>query len=485
MKDVLGADRIRQAEREAISRGTSEAYLRMNAALALADYVCEYGGNSPIAVFCGAGGNGCDGLLAAVRLKRQGRRVAVYTVGDTDRFDRDALMFARNEGVPVSPYQSYPFDALVIVDAVFGIGLNRPIAGELADFFERINSLGDKVLRIAVDIPSGLNADTGEVMGACIRADVTVSFSCVKKGMLSASGRDNCGRIVVRDVGVKTSSAVHIYEESDFKPYVRKASAHKGTAGRIFIIGGSGDMIGAPIMASAAAHAAYLNGAGTVTVCLPEIHRVAAAARASMAMMKFLPCDKDGFIRFDKDALDGIISRAAAIDIGVGMGKAPELRRIVEYICAEYSGTLVIDADALNAVKLDYAFMKNSPSKIILTPHVGEFERLTGKKATMENAMALASDTGAVVTLKSATTIITDGKDVRVNISGTPAMAKGGMGDVLGGCISALSCAYSPIDAASVACYRNGIGAERAVSSYAQMMLTADDIIKYWANDND
>lgn len=238
-------------------------------------------------------------------------------------------------------------------------------------------------------------------------------------------------------------------------------------------------MVGAPMMAAAAAHAAYLNGAGTVTACVPSIHRSAMSSRATMAMMKYMPDTPDGFIRFDKKSLDEIICSAAAIDIGVGMGANPELKRIVEYLCANFDKTIIIDADALNAIKLDYAFLKSSKATLILTPHVGEFTRLTDKPATVENAMSLAKELGCIVVLKSATTIITDGNEVRLNVSGTPAMAKGGMGDVLGGCITALSCAFTPFDAACIACYRNGMGAERAVSSYAEMMLTADDVLRF------
>ncbi len=123
--------------------------------------------------------------------------------------------------------------------------------------------------------------------------------------------------------------------------------------------------------------------------------------------------------------------------------------------------------------------MRDAKCAIAVTPHVGEFERMTGYSATVENAVKLANEINGTVVLKSATTIITDGREVRLNISGTPAMAKGGMGDVLGGCITALSCAFDLFDAATIACYRNGVGAEKAVSSYAQMMLTPRDVLKY------
>ena len=198
-----------------------------------------------------------------------------------------------------------------------------------------------------------------------------------------------------------------------------------------------------------------------------------------MAILKFMPDTPDGFIRFDKSALDDIINNASAICIGVGMGANPELARIVKYICENYDKAVVIDADAINSIKGNYDFLKTAKSKVILTPHVGEFKRLTGLDATVENAVKIASENNIVLVLKSATTIITDGEQVRLNVTGTPAMAKGGMGDMLSGCITALTCAYDALDAATIACYRNGLGAERAVSSYAQMMLTASDVLNF------
>ena len=481
MKNVLTVSQVREAEANIMRGGVSEIFLRIDAALAVADTVCAHvkeKRDADIAVLCGPGGNGYDGLLAAVRLMRLGYKVKAYLAGDASKFDKNVMAYVKNEKLPVLSCEQYNSDADCIVDAIFGIGLNREITGETKELIEKINAQKN-ALKIAVDIPSGLNGDSGEVCGICVRADMTVTFSCYKLGMLFGKGRSVCGKIIVADVGVGEKSVLHVYEDGDFTPYSRDKAAHKGTAGRVFVIGGSGSMIGAPMLAAAAAHAAYLNGAGTVTVCLPDIHRTALAARASMAMMKFMPSDGNGYIKFDKPALDEIMQKASAINIGMGMGADPELNKSVRYLCENYDKTIVIDADALNAIKGDYGFLRSAKARLVLTPHVGEFTRLTGKEASVDNALEFARETGAITVLKSATTIITDGKEVRINLAGTPAMAKGGMGDTLGGCIAALSCSFAPIDAATIACYRNGEGAERAVSSYAEMMLTAGEVLKY------
>lgn len=481
MYNVLSVEEVRNAEKATIDGGVDVMILRMNAALEVADGLLNRASSkgAKTAVFCGNGGNGFDGLLAAAKLKRSGCDVTAYLVFPDVSENRlaSALAVAKNDGLEVKRASEYKFDADIIVDAIFGIGLDRAIEGETKELIEKL-SAQDKAFKLAVDIPSGLSGDSGEILGAAFNADITMTFSCYKRGMLFGSGRDVCGKIIIADVGIATKSDIKVYCDADFKPFKRKKSAHKGDAGKIFVIGGCATMVGAPMMAGAAAHAAYLNGAGLVTVCVPSSLRTALASRSTLAMMKFLQDDENGFIKFDAEALDEIIEKADSIDIGIGMGKTPELKRILEYICERFKGNLIIDADALNAIAGEYGFLSASACKILITPHVGEFKRLTGRAADIENAVELAKEIGGIVVLKSATTVITDGKEIRLNITGTPAMAKGGTGDVLGGCITALSCSYPLLDAATIACYRNGLGAERAVSSYAEMMLTPKDILK-------
>lgn len=481
MNNVLTADEMRDAEKAMNARGIDNCMLRFCAALAVSDGLDSRakGDGVKTALFCGGGGNGADGLLAAARLRRLGCDVTAYIVGvfDVNKAKLEPYAeFAKAAGVPILPAAEYKGGAHNVVDCIFGIGLNKPIEGEIKELIERLNA-DDKSFRLAVDIPSGVDATTGDVLGTAFNAHITMTFAAYKRGMLFGEGRDACGKIIVEDVGIETDSAIKVCDDSDFKSFKRVASAHKGNFGKIYIVGGCDGMIGAPILSAAAAHAAYLNGAGTVTACVPEQHRVALSSRVTMSMMKFLKTDKNGFIVFDKPAFDDIITSASAIDIGMGMGKAPDVKDILKYLCANFRGTLIIDADGLNGIAGDYAFLRDAVCKIVVTPHVGEFKRLTGKEATLENAAALAKEICGTVVLKSATTVITDGNETRINVTGTPAMAKGGTGDVLGGCIAGLSSSFSPLDAATVACYRNGKGAERAVSSYAELMLTPRDIL--------
>ena len=478
MINVLTADEVRAAEQKIIAGGVDETFLRFNASLCIADGIAtRAAGGARTAVFCGGGGNGMDGVLAATRLHRQGRSVTIYLVGGKtkDRLGK-LLDYAENAGVPIYDADDYDYKADILVDAIFGIGLSRNVDDKTTQLLRKLNAQAN-ALRLAVDIPTGLNADSGEIMGEAFRADYTIGFSCYKRGMLFGAGRDVCGRVIIEDVGVKTQSQIRVYEHDDFKPVVRAKTAHKGKFGRIYVIGGCGTMVGAPILSAAAAHEAYMNGAGTVTLCAPSIHRTALSSRVTMAMMKFMPDTVEGYIKFDKPVLDEIISRADVVNIGMGMGTTPDLRKILEYLCENFGGTLVIDADGLNAIKQNYGFLKTAKPKIIITPHVGEFERFTGRSATVENAKLLAAEYKLIVVLKSATTIITDGIEVRINATGTPAMAKGGMGDLLGGSIAALACSFSPLDAATAACYRQGIGAERAVTAFSELMLTPREVL--------
>ncbi len=481
MQNVLDAESVRAAERRAMEKGFGEMMLRINASLAVADEVCDRARRewSRTAVFCGPGGNGCDGILIACRLMRQGcRNVRAFITCDESAISREIVAYAESCGLRLQPISEYDSQSNILIDAIYGIGLNRNVTGGVAELIRKLNDDANE-FRLAVDIPSGLNADTGYPMGVAFKAHVTITFICYKPGMLFHDGRDYCGRIIVENIGVESQSPVSVFDGGDVRHIVRDKTMHKGKAGKVFVIGGCGEMIGAPILAGAAAQAAYFNGAGVVTVCLPKILRSAAHARTCMSVMKFLPDDEAGFIKYDEKQLDDIMSKAKSIDIGPGMGANPYLNRIVKYISDNYDGNLVIDADALNAIANDYAFLKNSKAKVVLTPHVGEFERMTGLEANIANARKVAEATGAIVVLKSATTVITDGERAILNISGTPAMAKAGMGDLLGGCIAALACNVPVLDAACIASYRNGMGAELAVAAYSELMLTAKDVLNF------
>lgn len=228
MKNVLKAEQIREAERVAENAGLDEKLLRVNAALAVADDMLDRVQDklAQTAVFCGTGGNGYDGLLAACRLHRKGGDVTAYLAGDPDKYEKSVIAYAQAEGIAVKPASEYGGGASIIIDAIFGMGLNRPIEGATAELIKKLNA-AENAFRLAIDIPSGLNADSGEIMGVAFCAHATVSFSCYKLGMLFGAGRDVCGRIIVDDIGVKTSSNIKVFDGEDVAPFVRKATGIK------------------------------------------------------------------------------------------------------------------------------------------------------------------------------------------------------------------------------------------------------------------
>lgn len=484
MVSLLTVEEIYKAEERAMKNGVSRDTMCYNAALAVVDCVtANYKPNDEedgVSVFIGRGGNGYDGVIVAGRLKSLGYDVRCFSVYDKSTLSDRIKTIAKVWGVEILPISKFDFRAIAIVDAIFGIGLNRPITDEEAlKAISIINSCEESRV-FSIDVPSGLNADTGDIMGDCVIAHMTVTFTAYKYGFLMGSGFDLCGKVYFADVGVPASGIATVYTDSDYKTVKRKRASHKGDYGKVFIIGGSGTMVGAPILASKSAFSCFLNGCGTVTICIPEYMRIGVTSRAEYAMMQFMPDTVKGFIKFNKRILDDIMSKASSIGIGMGMGATPDLKKILHYLVSEYTGTLVIDADALNAIALDYDFLSNTKAKIAVTPHVKEFERLTGLKANAQNAMEFSRRTGAITVLKSAASIITDGKTFRVNNHGTPGMAKGGSGDLLVGCICGLSGTYKSLyDAATAACYRNGVGAERAVKAYAEIVLTPREIVRF------
>jgi NAD(P)H-hydrate epimerase len=231
-------------------------------------------------------------------------------------------------------------------------------------------------------------------------------------------------------------------------------------------------------MSFESAVAAARAGAGLTTLCVPEEAKCAYQARVKETMLNFLP-SKNGKIVFDESALQKIIANSNSIAVGMGMGKSDDTAKIVSYLAKNFDGTLVIDADGLNSIADETSAIENATANLILTPHIGEFNRLERSSGELvERAKNLAKKLNAVIAVKSATTIITDGNEVYFNLTGTPALAKGGSGDVLAGITAALSCVLSPLKAAVSACYHFGKAAERAVKRLnSETSVLASDVI--------
>lgn len=458
---------VKAAERAAIAAGVSEDMLIEHAVAGLLNAVQNMPCRS-IAVVYGSGNNGADGLTLARHLAAQGRDVTLVAGTDSIRNDRyvKAALYC---GARMGDLSDFTADDL-IVDALFGTGLNRPPEGTAAESIAAINRSRARVL--AVDVPSGLNAQTGAGKTA-VCADKTVTFGCLKPGLLLGDAPDLVGEIVVAPIGLKSVETIGRLTTATDLPPARKKNSHKGMFGRVYIIGGSARMPGAPVLTACAAVAA---GAGYVTLCAPDCS-VVYDLNAAMCTRLPLPT-ADGCIAFDEPLFVEICEKADCIVIGNGMGTAPDLGKMLRYIAAHFHGVLIVDADGLNALAKDRAALAGHTCKLLLTPHPGELRRLDESDGDpIERAKRLAAELNCVVAAKNTVTVISDGKDCLFNVEGTPALAKGGSGDVLAGIAAAYACRLPLLRATAAACYKLGRTASRRYADKDENALLSFEVI--------
>lgn len=407
---------------------------RAGRAVALAAAAMGIGYGSKVTVLGGPGNNGGDGYVAARLLRQRGAAVEIQSLGDPRTPPALAAMgLAREAGLPIRPIGP-PGRADLLIDALFGGGFHRGIPAEVRSWMESSYPV------LAVDVPSGLDPATGAVDESCFSALKTVTFGALKTGHMLGDGPDRCGEVIVADIGLPDGSPeLLVTEEADAPLPKRSRNVHKWSAGSVLVVGGGPGMIGAAILAGRAA----LNfGAGAVGVAVPEEARVAAAA-AAPELLHY--------------PIDDLPTRYQVLVIGPGLGG--ERADLASKLISTWSGPIVVDADALSA--LDRPFANQFA---VLTPHAGEFERLTGKSPSYEAARDLAATLGATVLLKGNPTFVTDGTTPWVVNTGGPELATIGTGDVLSGMIGALlATGLSPIAAARSAAFWHGrAGAELA-----------------------
>jgi NAD(P)H-hydrate epimerase len=444
---LLTAEETREAE-EAHPGSLEE--LMERAGTAVADVVDErFPGR--VAVVCGGGNNGGDGRVCARVLRERGREV-VQVDGFGELGEPD-----------------------VIVDALLGIGLKDSPREDVARMIERINTSGRPV--VAVDVPSGVNASTGEVPGAAVQADVTVTFGAAKVGLAIAPGRFHSGSVHVAWIGLEPGAHEHSLVASSVLSDVprKRVDSTKYRAGSVLVVGGSPGMAGAP---SLAALAAFRADAGYVTVAAPESALPAIEARVLEAVKRALP--EDGSGRLLPRAADGVLEaaeRADAVVLGPGLGRSEGARELVRLLLEQLELPVVIDADGLWELE---AFQRPAPT--VLTPHAGELARLLAtepaeiEERRLESVRRAASLYGSIVLLKGADTLVAAPREgVLVAGFGAPSLATAGTGDVLSGVIGAfLAKGMEPRIAVGAAAAAHGL-ASRLVSPQAG--LVAGDLL--------
>ncbi len=423
-----------------------------------------------IAVICGNGNNGGDGFVIAKNLYENGADVCVIMpCGEPQTKDAE-YYFSKLENIKITEF-SDDFD--IIIDAVFGIGLNRDISDNLSSLFDKINK--SNAIKISIDIPSGVHADNGKVLKNAVNADLTVTFIALKPCFMLPYGSDYCGKVIVADIGVEPTNFSYLTTE---KPNLekRRHNSHKGTFGTALLICGSYGMAGAAMLS---AKAALRSGLGIAKCVIPE--SIYEAFTCYLPEAVCVPYKQ-------KSELDiSLLSKnCKALLFGCGVGNDDETYNLLIKIIENCEIPLVLDADGINALSKNIELLKKSKVPIIITPHPAEMARLcqTTAKEIEQNRIEFARnfvmENNCILVLKGADTIIaTPDGEIRFNLNGNPGMATGGSGDVLAGIIvSLLSQGFAPEKAAEYAVYLHGEAGDKAALKHTEKGLLASDIIE-------
>jgi len=470
--EVLTAAEMDRADQLTIAAGTPGFALMLSAGQAVAEAAMDLVEEGPVVVVAGRGNNGGDGFVAAAELAARGREVSVILLCERDSLQGDAASAARGWKYPVLPFNPQAIGKpALIIDALFGAGLNRPVKGEPHDMIEAINANGAPVL--SVDLPSGINGDGGAIMGIAVRATETVTFFRRKPGHLLLPGRIFCGRVRLADIGIdphvlgeirpRTFENIPQFWRNSFP--MPRIDGHKYARGHAVVVSGDLAATGAARMA---ARGALRAGAGLVTVASPRDALAANATALTAVMVRPI----DTAIEFAELWTD---KRLSTCVIGPGAGVGDRTRDFV-LTALSAKRNLVLDADALTSFAdapdhLFEAIKTSHDPQVVLTPHEGEFPRLFSDisnkhpgRSKLERVRAAAERSGAVVLLKGPDTVVAS-PDGRATIAANapPWLATAGAGDLLAGMIAGmLAQGVAAFEAASIAVWMHGEAAREA-----------------------
>jgi ADP-dependent NAD(P)H-hydrate dehydratase / NAD(P)H-hydrate epimerase len=489
LEPLLDAELMRATDRWAIDeRGIPSLDLMERAGEGLAGVIAERVPSGRIAVVCGKGNNGGDGLVAARRLRAGGRDVDVLRLWEPDELSADAgAQLGRLPGAAPVRYDASRLEgASGVVDALLGTGTTGAPRAPFAGAIEDLN--GAAGATIAADIPSGVDASTGEVAGIAVRAAATATFHAAKPGLWIAPGKEHAGAVTVVDIGIPAGAAPGEPDAGLIAPEVlrglpgRGAASTKFSSGNVVVVGGSRGLTGAPTMA---ALAAARGGAGYVTVAAPESLEPAIAARLLEAMFVGLPEDGGALSQEALEPAVKAVGRADAVVLGPGLGRSPGAQALARELMQRIDVPLVIDADGLNALagRLELLHRRRWPT--VLTPHAGELGRLLELessaigRARLAHARAAAARAKALVVLKGDDTLVAapSGR-VAISPGGAPALATAGTGDVLAGLTGALLArGLSHAHAACAAVYAHVRAGRLAAAPHGPDGVIASDVI--------
>lgn len=497
MRNLVSGSQMKEIDRYTIETiGIPSLVLMERAAYAV---VCEalksVTKKDRIWAVCGNGNNGADGIAAARMLYLKGYSVSVILAGSREHGTEEykqQLAIADKLDMDIIEFDDFiPGRCDVIIDAVFGVGLSREVGGSYRGLLETLAGCGARLVA-AVDIPSGVSADTGEIMGIALKADITVTFGYEKLGTMLYPGRAESGRVVVADIGFPEVSykrtrprfpEYFAYGEEDLSRLpLRPAYSNKGSFGKVLIVAGSRNMSGAAYLS---ALSAYRTGAGLVKIFTVEENReILQTSLPEAIIAAYDPAEAYALTDHFQDLLEEQCGWASVIVLGPGIGSEPYTKNLVETVLAGAYVPIILDADGLNTIAQYPELTNYFTENIIVTPHLGEMARLTGvtvediKNRLILTAREYADRFGITCVLKDAVTIAAL-KDQRtyVNASGNSAMAKAGSGDVLTGIIAGLlALGMEEADAAAMGVYLHGRAGDKVREEKGEHGLLAREL---------
>ena len=466
--------------------------LMENAAISFVKHIDENENN--FLIICGKGNNGGDGYAIARQLFSKGKNVKIFCISN-ENMSNDCMVnykICKNMGIKIF-YEIEELDKLlldcnVVIEGIFGTGLNSEIKGIYREIIEKINTASNNKAIYSIDIPSGINGDTGEIMGISVKADITISFVTYKKGFLNSKIKDYLGKVIIENIGLNETNINHLVKEYYLTPDMvksfhikRNEDSHKGDFGKVLIFAGSSGFYGA---GNIVAKSCVRTGAGLTTVITDK---------NNFSLNVFVPEAMSFPINFDNinenfEKLENEISNCDVIAIGPGIGKSQQAFSIFEKLISIDKNNkgntikLILDADALNLLAENRELFEKIRNRSVLTPHLVEFSRLTGfsseviNKNKFEIAKEFSKKYGIILLLKGKNTIITNGEELFANSTGNSHMANGGMGDCLTGIICSLAGQkYDLMKSANIGAYLHGKIADELVRR--QYIVNAADVI--------
>ncbi|MFQ5821833.1 MAG: NAD(P)H-hydrate dehydratase, partial [Candidatus Heimdallarchaeota archaeon] len=430
-----------------------------------------------VAIFCGKGNNGGDGYVVARYLSSMGAQLTVLLAGESQQVKGDAaqnLNLLSKLGIPVLPislseHAEGVFGAHLIVDALLGTGVSGPVKGLIADIVDLIN--GQRAPKVAIDLPTGLESDTGAISGACVKADATVTMGHIKRGLLFSPGREHAGRVFVANIGIPQQVSRQIgvrcfqlrakYIQNVLP--IRPLNMFKNRCGQVFLLAGSVGLTGAATLSS---EATLRIGAGMALLGIPKSLNSIVEERLTEVMTLPLPETDSQSISYEaKQQISDKFQWTDVLAIGPGLTTHAHSVKLVNWVLDKFDKPIVLDADAINCLRDEADILKRAKGTLILTPHPGELSRIIGSstKDILANPVEIVKDTAkklnVILVLKGAPTVVgsPDGYTF-INSTGNPGMATAGMGDVLTGVIAGLVAqGMSPLDGALAGVYLHGL----------------------------